>query len=77
MDYQQIKKFIEFARSRVPAKHQKPFKGLLQTWVLNSDHKDRRALAMKLDHKPEFWAPLADDMFKLFQTKEGVPSTVG
>lgn len=77
MDYAEITKFVEYARTKAPAKHQRPFKVLLQTWVLNMAAPEKRALAQKLAHKPEFWNPLADDMFKMFQRKEDVPSTAG
>ncbi len=72
-----LKNFIEFARARVPAKHQRPYKKMLLEWSIALPPEERTKLATNLtawkNKTPAHWALLANDMFTLYQ-KRGLPS---
>lgn len=69
-----IQKFIEFARSKAPAKDQKRFKKDLETWYLSLPVDAKQTLNAKLSKslrwREKFWTPLAYDMLAVFEKKE-------
>lgn len=62
-------KFIEYARARLPARHQRPFKKMLSSWLIGMPAEDRTKLVHTLSAKRGYWDLLARDMETMFLKK--------
>ena len=72
-----IQEFIEFARARAPAKHQKAFKRDLETWYLGLPIEEKNKVTKAVEKgsrlKSTHWTALAYQMLDLFH-KRGATS---
>lgn len=68
-----IAKFVEFSRQMAPARHQKPFRIDVESWIASLDNKQKYDLSKKLHagykKKHTYWTAISRGLLDLFYKK--------